>query len=254
MGLLTKMENCPYLSLYSQTINNERKRELLSIFPILIFISATMLVSQRIFNICLIATGIIIYLHTKHRHPINKNDSLLRNTLSDDDIPCFYICPEECAKEFYKDIIRPGGDRGDSGIDLIFPNTIEIPGQSSDQQNKCINLGIRVRCISKGKAVPYTLMSRSSIYKTPLCLANGVALIDGGYTGELKVAFQNFSPFSHTIKKGTALIQLVTRDLSPAKVRIVGPGNWAIAQDTIRGEGGFGSTGEDGIFESNIIE
>ncbi len=129
-----------------------------------------------------------------------------------------------------------------------------------------IDLGVRARCyhsrevqwieggLSWGRLqieyVSYTLLPRSSIGKTPLQLANSVGLIDRGYTGTLKVAVRNISDAAFAIGRGTSLFQLVTPSLTPANVEVVGPDHDAFTDDTLRGEGGFGSTGAGGVHGS----
>lgn len=75
--------------------------------------------------------------------------------------------------------------------------------------------------------------------KRGLAPANKVGVIDSDYRGELFVALHNHSSQSHTIENGERVAQLViTPVLQPA---------YEMAEelsDTIRGEGGFGSTGK----------
>jgi dUTP diphosphatase len=74
--------------------------------------------------------------------------------------------------------------KGDAGLDIIFSkNTVIRAGQT-----QLLPLGIK--CWSpEGKS--YYMYPRSSIYKTPLILANSVGIIDAGYTGELKAPMWN---------------------------------------------------------------
>jgi hypothetical protein len=91
------------------------------------------------------------------------------------------------------------------------------------------------------------VVPRSSISKTPLELANSIGIIDRGYTGTLKVAVRNHSAWVVHLEAGTSLFQLVRPDLEPAIVKVVGEEHEAFrAGASLRGEGGFGSTGASG--------
>ena len=82
----------------------------------------------------------------------------------------------------------------------------------------------------------YMLVPRSSISRTPLRLANSIGIIDPDYRGEIQARVDNLSSEDFTITG--SLFQLVWGDLTPMEVEFVDslPG-------TVRGAGGFGSTG-----------
>ncbi len=85
----------------------------------------------------------------------------------------------------------------------------------------------------------FTLEPRSSIYKTGYMMANGRGIIDKSYRGELKAPIVCCSPPATSIEKGTRLFQVLAPGLGYIKeVAYV-----ASLPDTLRGEGGFGSTG-----------
>jgi len=87
----------------------------------------------------------------------------------------------------------------------------------------------------------YWMMPRSSISKTPLRLANSIGLIDAGYRGTLIAALDNTSLTSYTIQLNDRFFQVVNPELLPwDRIEVVDtiPGG-----TTLRGEGGFGSTG-----------
>lgn len=87
----------------------------------------------------------------------------------------------------------------------------------------------------------YFMMPRSSISKTPLRLANSIGLIDAGYRGPLLAVVDNISENTYNVAANTRLFQIVSPDLRAFhRVLIVDeiPGG-----PTLRGEGGFGSTG-----------
>jgi dUTP pyrophosphatase len=88
-----------------------------------------------------------------------------------------------------------------------------------------------------GNSRAYWLTPRSSISKTPWRLANSMGLIDATYRGVLIAALDG----PEDPVPGTRLVQLTAADLVPwTEVRVVAelPG-----PATVRGAGGFGSTG-----------
>lgn len=166
----------------------------------------------------------------------------------------FLIKPEnEQVRELY--IKHKTYHEGDSGLDLFITNDQVIPANST----VLVDLGISCQLVSsdipkwfkkgrgmsseyykilfKEKYYSYNMYSRSSISKTPLRLANGVGLVDAGFTGSLKCALHNTSNNDFTIKKGERYVQLVYPDLSEVSFELTNE-----LRDTTRGKGGFGST------------
>ena len=70
-------------------------------------------------------------------------------------------------------------------------------------------------------------------------LANSTGIIDSGYRGNIKVALRLFNK-SYQITKYTRLTQICLPSLKPFFIKLVDVEDLS---DTIRGEGGFGSTG-----------
>jgi len=161
--------------------------------------------------------------------------------------PLFLIAVGPAAHGLYADVATPGGPRGDSGTDLRFAEDVEIPPTSSIRGLPVVvDLKVRARCLVNGAFVPFQIVPRSSISKTPLGLANSVGTIDAGYQGPLKIALRNHSDEPWLCRRGDALFQLVRPDLAPARASVVGGDHPAFAEATARGAGGFGSTGEAG--------
>lgn len=144
----------------------------------------------------------------------------------------------------------------DSGFDLFVPTCPDTEDGNWVVEAKktiFIKMGIKLvkfdsmyllndddDCESKLEySCPYMIHPRSSIWKKPLRLANSTGIIDAGYRGELGVALDNISDNSFVIEKGWRLVQACNPDLSPFKVKITNSLN-----ETIRGENGFGSTGQ----------
>ena len=83
------------------------------------------------------------------------------------------------------------------------------------------------------------LFARSSLCKKGLLMANGVGVVDAGYTGEIMVPLRSMAgrPLGE-IKDGERIAQLVIVPCMLPKFEQV-----ESLGDTERGEGGFGSTG-----------
>ena len=140
----------------------------------------------------------------------------------------------------------------DSGFDIYTPKGRERinPGET-----RLVNLEIQCaayKIVCDGdtcQRVPsaFYMYPRSSIYKTPLRLANNTGIIDSGYRGNLMGAFDNIrrpgsshpdSTWSQELNMYGRMLQICMPDLSPFKVEIV-----ETLDDTSRGAGGLGSTG-----------
>lgn len=147
--------------------------------------------------------------------------------------------------QYYSDKINTIGHVGDSGIDLIFPDTYELECNTVTK----IGLGISAQFIpapTSNLNGSYLLYPRSSIVNTPLMLANSIGLIDQGYRGEIIAAFRCYvdrnvestiTDLKYTVNFGQRLVQIVSPDLCPIQIQVVDS-----LTDTSRGEGGFGST------------
>ena len=140
---------------------------------------------------------------------------------------------------------------GDAGIDLYFPNDVNVPARQSlliDFEIQCemwtwtkdsgYDFTI-AKSLDKYYNCSYQLLPRSSIWRTPLRQANGIGIIDAGYRGRIMVPVDNHSGYDYRVKRGDRLFQLVHPSLQPIKVEIVDE-----LTNSDRGEGGFGSTGK----------
>ena len=89
----------------------------------------------------------------------------------------------------------------------------------------------------------FTMEPRSSIYKTPLMMANHIGIIDSGYRGNLIAAVRylpgNEEP-TYKLESKSRLFQICHPTLCPIFVMIVSENELS---NTSRGKGGFGSTG-----------
>ena len=130
---------------------------------------------------------------------------------------------------------------GDVGIDLFCPMLIDV----KPEINLMLDLDIKCEVIERDIAnknirnLPYMLVPRSSICKTPLIMHNSIGIIDAGYRGKLKAPIYNLSNRTYTIEDNQRLFQIVLfSGQSIEKIEIHDS-----LSTTERGEGGFGSTG-----------
>lgn len=82
------------------------------------------------------------------------------------------------------------------------------------------------------------LAARSSLCSRGLLMANGVGIIDAGFTGEIKVPLYNAGNTPSNVLAGERIAQLVILPCELPTFRRVDE-----LEETERGEGGFGSTG-----------
>jgi len=140
------------------------------------------------------------------------------------------ITLSESAQDLYKH--HGHFHQGDAGLDLfIIDGLIIAPGETAVIKS-------HIAC-ENTDGMPYLLMPRSSISKTPLRQCNSVGLIDAGYRGEIMAAVDNIKEIPFTVEPGQRLFQLVSMDGGPISFEIVSE-----LSKTDRGQGGFGSTGK----------
>jgi dUTP pyrophosphatase len=124
---------------------------------------------------------------------------------------------------------------GDAGMDLVATSIIsDTPTQIT------YGLGIAVE-IPEGFVG--LVFPRSSIRKTRLQLSNSVGVIDSGYRGELQATFNKIHTTienqKNDYKVGDRICQIMIIPHPPVQFIEVNE-----LSDTLRGEGGFGSTGK----------
>ena len=136
--------------------------------------------------------------------------------------------------------LRPGGQMPtygtefSAGADLYA--CLEAPVSIAPGQTVKIPTGLSLE-LPAGTAG--LVFARSSLgTKRGLAPANKVGVIDSDYRGELMVMLHNHSADTQHIAPGERVAQLVV-------VPVFTPGFVAVEElsDTLRGEGGFGSTG-----------
>jgi len=130
----------------------------------------------------------------------------------------------------------------DAGFDLMIPVTTQF---GSNCVNK-VDFGIVCAAsmvTSSGKEfnTGYCVHPRSSLSKSALRLANSTGIIDAGYRGNLIGMFDANSDCK--VEKYERLLQICAPGLAPIVVTIVDKIS-DLGCDTVRGSGGFGSTGK----------
>lgn len=145
----------------------------------------------------------------------------------------------------------------DAGFDLFTPNDLSFYGIRPDNKSPINKLDLNICCsaqmiIDSGKIynTGYYLYPRSSNSKSKLRLANATGIIDSGYRGHLMGLFDvvNIHPNQSLqvpdcmIFKNDRYLQICAPGLVPIIVEIVTSKD-ELGSKTIRGEGGFGSTG-----------
>lgn len=136
------------------------------------------------------------------------------------------------------------GKEGECSNWIIPPNsTVKIPlGIKLVRTDKAYHMPTgctNPKHLKDGRTLPYTIYPRSSISKTSVRLANNVGIIDSGYRGELIAVFDNIKRETYEIQPYTRLVQACKPNLEPFGVKMV----TKFSSNTIRGAGGFGSTG-----------
>jgi len=155
-----------------------------------------------------------------------------------------YLVPESgTARESYvafrETYLAKAFQERDAGFDLVCESKELSAGVGATR----ISQQVRAACFDTetGLFRAYWMSPRSSISKSPLRLANSMGLIDAGYRGILLAAVDVLGSEDFAVHAGDRYFQIVTPDLLPwADIQIVDeiPGG-----ETIRGAGGFGSTG-----------
>lgn len=146
--------------------------------------------------------------------------------------------PNEEVRSFLVDSydINNKNHNDDCGYDLYVPDTIIIPAKSISYK---INFHISTKMTNNNNNVGFMIVPRSSMgSKTPLRLSNSIGIVDAGYRGNIMVIVDNISNMDYKIDKGSRIVQLVAFNGMPIRSELVDE-----LDETIRGEGGLGSTG-----------
>jgi len=120
---------------------------------------------------------------------------------------------------------------GDAGMDIV--------ATSKRVTDKFVEYGTGLSFeVPEGYSM--LVFPRSSISKKDLILANSVGVLDSGYRGELLVRFQSMGEDHYEI--GERIVQIMILPYPEVKFEEVKE-----LSESVRGVGGFGSTGESNI-------
>ncbi len=122
---------------------------------------------------------------------------------------------------------------GDAGLDLRSSESVSL----APLARRAVGTGIAV-AIPDGHA-GFVLPRSGSALKRGLALANSPGLIDSRYRGELKVVVVNLDPVEElVIERGDRIAQLVVQPVLRVELDVR-----ETLDETVRGEGGLGSSG-----------
>ena len=123
----------------------------------------------------------------------------------------------------------------DAGADLFAwfeDNTQEIEIYPGEQ--KLVDTGVAVKIPAGFAGFVY---NRSSQGKKGITIPHSVGVIDSDYRGNIKIILKNISEDPYKIQRGDRIAQIVIQPVALASFTDI----W---NDTSRGSGGFGSTGQ----------
>ena len=124
---------------------------------------------------------------------------------------------------------------GSAGMDLYA--CIDESVTLSPGELRLIPTGIAIELPDNGCAA--FLYARSGLgVKHGICLSNGVGVIDSDYRGEIMVALHNHGTVSQSVESGERIAQISFVPFYAAEFDVCDT-----LSETVRGEGGFGSTG-----------
>lgn len=125
---------------------------------------------------------------------------------------------------------------GSAGMDLTA--CIDEPVTLKPLERSLIPTGIAVKLPSADYGA--FIFARSGLaVKKGITLSNCVGVVDSDYTGEIKVGLINLSGEEYTIENGERIAQMVIMPVNQANLCVTDE-----LDETERGSGGFGSTGE----------
>jgi len=138
-----------------------------------------------------------------------------------------------------------------SGDELLSLPRYETPGSAGVDLRACLDREIAIlpgqsARVPTGWAVQLPdsqvvalVFARSGLAaKHKIALTNGVGVIDSDYRGEIQVLITNSGSEPFAIRHGERIAQMVFLPVRKAEFEVA-----VDLDDTLRGEGGFGSTG-----------
>ena len=130
----------------------------------------------------------------------------------------------------------------DAGFDLFSPETQIFTSSVVNKLDYKVICSAKI-CSKQGEYnTGFYMYPRSSISKSNLRLANNVGIIDAGYRGHVMGMFDVIYANETTINKIDRHVQICGPGLIPIIVEMVSSRE-QLGEETVRGDGGFGSTG-----------
>lgn len=129
----------------------------------------------------------------------------------------------------------------DAGFDIYLPKKYNLVVNSCNKIDMGITCSAKLVTKNYNFNTGYYMYPRSSLSKTSLRLANSVGIIDSGYRGKLIGMFDCLND-EVPVEKFDRLVQLSAPGLVPIYVELVETLE-ELGGHTLRGSGGFGSTG-----------
>jgi dUTP pyrophosphatase len=128
---------------------------------------------------------------------------------------------------------------GAAGMDIAANEEVVIPVGKIQAVSTGLKFGIPAGY--EGQVRP-----RSSMGLRGITIPNTPGTIDCDYRGEVKVLLHNLSTSEFIVKKGDRIAQLIIKESLRPNLTSVSYDEWTTnISKTHRGEGGFGSTGEN---------
>ena len=136
-------------------------------------------------------------------------------------------------KRIHKEAIIPSyAHEGDAGLDLFSVDEILI----KSGERALIKTGIQIELPYQTEA---QIRPRSGLaLKNGITVLNTPGTIDEGYRGEIGIILINHGKEDFLVEKGMKIAQMVIKPVWKVEVSEVSE-----LSDTLRGEGGFGSSG-----------
>lgn len=164
---------------------------------------------------------------------------------------CWYrleLLPTEDGRVYYNNVEERSTEN--AGFDLFVAQNYNADTMVLNAGPTLLDLGTSARMLrvwpdGREEEVHYWLCPRSSIIKTGMIMANSQGIIDSSYRGTLKAPVWVVAPapfrvvFKDGLAQGSRYFQIVAPDMGWIRqVRVVDT-----LPVTLRGAGGFGSTG-----------
>lgn len=133
-------------------------------------------------------------------------------------------------------VVPTRGSEYAAGWDLYLPETVTL------RPSEVTRVGFQIAVAIPEGYVGLLVPRSSAGVKLGVRLANTVGVIDSDYRGEIIAALEIYQKYdlNVVIKKRSRICQLVIIPVSTSPLRVV-----ASLPDTLRGAGGFGSTGDN---------